>query len=101
MNPRRKATAFRSAAMAFKARRRRHDEEVDMKCRADLATIRTSMVRALSFSAALALTLNPALTPVIAADYRPVAPVAADGQMNARFLSLGVGKSIVIGQPRD
>jgi pilus assembly protein CpaC len=72
-----------------------------MKCRADLATMRTSMVRALSFSAALALTLNPALTPVIAADYRPAAPVAADGQMNARFLSLGVGKSIVIDLPRD
>jgi pilus assembly protein CpaC len=59
------------------------------------------MVRALSFSAALALVLNPALTPVVAADYRPVAPVAADGQMNARFLSLGVGKSIVIDLPRD
>jgi len=72
-----------------------------MKCRADLATMRTSMVRALSFSAAVALTLNPVLTPVVAADYRPVAPVAADGQMNARFLSLGVGKSIVIDLPRD
>ena len=72
-----------------------------MKCRADLATMRTSMVRALSLSAALALVLNPALTPVVAADYRPVAPVAADGQMNARFLSLGVGKSIVIDLPRD
>ena len=72
-----------------------------MKCRADLATMRTSMVRALSFSAAFALTLNPVLTPVIAADYRPVAQVAADGQMNARFLSLGVGKSIVIDLPRD
>jgi pilus assembly protein CpaC len=59
------------------------------------------MVRALSFSAAFALTLNPVLTPAIAADYRPVAQVAADGQMNARFLSLGVGKSIVIDLPRD
>src|SRR4051794_16369664 len=74
---------------------------VDMKCRADLATMRTSVVRALSFSAALALTLNPVLTPVVAADYRPAAPAAADGQMNARFLSLGVGKSIVIDLPRD
>ncbi|MGX1317249.1 pilus assembly protein CpaC [Bradyrhizobium sp. USDA 377] len=72
-----------------------------MNCRADLTTMRTSMVRALSFSAALALVLNPALTPVVAADYRPVAPAAADGQMNARFLSLGVGKSIVIDLPRD
>lgn len=72
-----------------------------MKCRADLATMRTSLVRALSFSAAIALTLNPMLTPVVAADYRPVAPVAADGQMNARFLSLGIGKSVVIDLPRD
>ncbi|MGY8685329.1 pilus assembly protein N-terminal domain-containing protein, partial [Bradyrhizobium sp. UFLA05-153] len=72
-----------------------------MKCRGNRAALRTSMVRALSFSAALALTLNPALTPVIAADYRNAAPIAADGQMNARFLSLGVGKSIVIDLPRD
>jgi pilus assembly protein CpaC len=28
-------------------------------------------------------------------------PVVADGQMNARFLSLGIGKSIVIDLPRD
>jgi pilus assembly protein CpaC len=59
------------------------------------------MVRALSFSAVAALTLNPALTPVFASDYRSPAPVAADGQMNARFLSLGIGKSIVIDLPRD
>lgn len=61
---------------------------------------RAWLVRALSLSAAAALSLNPALAPVIAADYRP-APVAADGQMNARPLSLGVGKSIVIDLPRD
>jgi pilus assembly protein CpaC len=52
---------------------------------------RTWLVRALSFSAAAALTLNPAIAPVIAADYRAAAPAAADGQMNARFLSLGIG----------
>ena len=71
-----------------------------MKCRGN-QPMRTFMVRALSFSAVAALTLNPALTPVIAADYRPVAPVAVDGQMNARPLSLGIGKSIVIDLPRD
>jgi pilus assembly protein CpaC len=60
-----------------------------------------TLVRALSFSAVAALTLNPALTPVIAGDYRSPAPVTADGQMNARFLSLGIGKSIVIDLPRD
>jgi pilus assembly protein CpaC len=63
--------------------------------------MRAFMARALSFSAAMALTLNPALSPVIAGDYRTTAPVSADGQMNARFLSLGIGKSLVIDLPRD
>ena len=72
-----------------------------MQCRGNARSMRTFIVRALSFSAVAALTLNPALTPVIAADYRAPAPVAADGQMNARFLSLGIGKSIVIDLPRD
>jgi pilus assembly protein CpaC len=71
-----------------------------MKCRGN-QLMRNSMIRALSFSAAAAMTLNPALVPAVASDYRPIAPVAADGQMNARFLSLGIGKSIVIDLPRD
>src|SRR5258705_6802271 len=71
-----------------------------MKCRENQRSTRTLLVRALSFSAVAALTLNPALTPVVASDYRAVAPVAADGQMNARFLALGVGKSVVIDLPR-
>ena len=62
--------------------------------------MRTFIVRALSFSAVAALTLNPALTPVVASDYRAM-PVAADGQMNARFVSLGIGKSMVIDLPRE
>jgi pilus assembly protein CpaC len=75
-----------------------------MKCRGNRQLIRTLMVRALSFSAVAALTLNPVLTPVVAADYRaaaPVAPAPIEGQMNARFLPLGIGKSIVIDLPRD
>src|SRR4051794_27557777 len=63
--------------------------------------LRTFLVRAMSFSAVAALTLNPALTPVFASDYRVAAPMAAAGQMNARFLSLGIGKSLVIDLPRD
>jgi pilus assembly protein CpaC len=63
--------------------------------------MRTFLIRALSFSAATAMTLNPALVPAVASDSRPIAPIAADGQMNARFLSLGIGKSIVIDLPRD
>jgi pilus assembly protein CpaC len=73
-----------------------------MKCRGNQLVMRTFIVRALSFSAAAALTLNPALAPAIAGDVRATAaPVVADGQMNARFLALGVGKSIVIDLPRD
>nr|WP_041757309.1 type II and III secretion system protein family protein [Bradyrhizobium sp. ORS 278] len=74
-----------------------------MTCSENQRKLRTLMVRALSLSAAAALTLNPALAPVIAADYRPAAaaPPAADGQINARFLALGVGKSVVIDLPRD
>jgi pilus assembly protein CpaC len=72
-----------------------------MKCRGNQPVMRNLMVRALSFSAVAALTLNPALTPVVASDYRVPAPVAADGQMNARFLAIGIGKSVVIDLPRD
>ena len=72
-----------------------------MKCREIQPMMRTFIVRALSFSAVAALTLNPALTPVVASDYRAAAPVATDGQMNARFVSLGIGKSMVIDLPRE
>jgi pilus assembly protein CpaC len=63
--------------------------------------MRTFLVRALSFSAVAALTLNPALTPVVASDYRAAPAMIADGQMNARPLALGIGKSAVIDLPRD
>jgi pilus assembly protein CpaC len=72
-----------------------------MKSRGNHSLMRTVMVRALSFSAMAALMFNQTVTPVIASDYRAPAPVAADGQMNARYLSLGIGKSIVIDLPRD
>ena len=39
-----------------------------MKCRGNQLAMRTVLVRALSFSAVAALTLNPALTPVAASD---------------------------------
>ncbi len=72
-----------------------------MKCGENQRPIRALWVRALAFSAATAMVLNPALAPVVAADSHPVPQIAADGQMNARFLSLGIGKSIVIDLPRD
>ena len=45
-----------------------------MKCRENQPMMRTFIVRALSFSAVAALTLNPALTPVVAGDYRTPRP---------------------------
>jgi pilus assembly protein CpaC len=72
-----------------------------MNLRVNHTKTRAFVVRALSFSAVTALALNPALTPVIASDYRVAAPVVADGEMNARTLSLGVGKSIVVDLPRE
>ncbi|MBV5271593.1 MAG: type II and III secretion system protein family protein [Afipia sp.] len=74
-----------------------------MKREGHQAPVRTFMVRALSFAAVSALTLNPALSPVIASDYRApvVAAAPGGGQMNARFLPLGIGKSVVIDLPRD
>src|ERR1700680_3221562 len=71
-----------------------------MKCRGN-QQMRTLLIRALSCSAAAAMALNPALVPAVASDYRPIAPAAMDGQLNARFLSLGIRKSIVIDLPRD
>jgi pilus assembly protein CpaC len=75
----------------------------DMKREGNRRSLRASMVRAVSFAAVTALTLNPVLSPVVAAESRvPVVPAAsAAGQINARFLPLGIGKSIVIDLPRD
>src|SRR5262249_19617406 len=73
----------------------------EMKCRETRPTLRSLMARALSLSAVAALMFNQTVvTPALASDYRiGAAPSAADG--NARFLSLGVGKSVVIDLPRD
>ena len=63
-----------------------------MKYRGNQPMLRTFAVRALSFSAIAAFIIDPALSPVVAADYRGAAPLAqaapmpVDGQMNARFL---------------
>ena len=58
------------------------------------------LVRALSFSAVAALTLNSALAPVVASDYAAM-PIVGGGQIKARFLALGIGKSVVVDLPRD
>ena len=65
------------------------------------ASVRTFTVRALSYVAISALMLNPAVSPVIASDYRAPASAASNGGLNARFMPLGIGKSVVIDLPRD
>jgi pilus assembly protein CpaC len=62
--------------------------------------MRAFLIRALSFSAVAALTLNPALTPVVAADSTAM-PAVAGGQAKVRFLALGIGKSVVLDLPHD
>lgn len=65
-----------------------------------------SVAKAIAIAAALVLAFNPVVAPVMASDYRaaPPAPepVPAEGSaLNARFLPLGIGKSVVIDLPRD
>jgi pilus assembly protein CpaC len=71
-----------------------------MECRGNQLTMRTFAARVLSFSAVVALTLNPGLTPVVASDYAAT-PVATGGPTTARFLALGIGKSVVVDLPRE
>jgi pilus assembly protein CpaC len=71
-----------------------------MKSRVSRRSIWAMLVRALLFSAITALTLNSALAPVVASDYAAT-PIVGGGQMKARFLALGIGKSVVIDLPRD
>ena len=72
-----------------------------MKFGENQSAMRTVAARALLLSAAAALTLAP-LLPVVAAesDKDPVT-TSAIGPVKMRFLSLGIGKSVVIDLPRD
>jgi pilus assembly protein CpaC len=75
-----------------------------MSCGNNHRIMQALIGRALAFSAAAALMLVPVLTPVLAGDYRATAPLSAPasaGQLNARFLALGIGKSLVVDLPRD
>jgi pilus assembly protein CpaC len=74
-----------------------------MKCGGNQPAMRTVAVRALLFTAIAALTLIPVLTPVIAADSESVtaATVSGGGSAKTRFISLGIGKSMVVDLPRD
>jgi pilus assembly protein CpaC len=73
-----------------------------MKSGGNQPATRAAKIRALSFSAVAALILNPAVSPVIAADsdFHPT-PVVSSASAKTRFLALGVGKSVVVDLPRD
>ncbi|CAL78909.1 putative Pilus assembly protein cpaC [Bradyrhizobium sp. ORS 278] len=60
----------------------------------------TALMRALAMSAAIALVLNPALAPVKAAEDRD-APTVSVGSSKVHYLSLGIGKSVVVDFPQD
>jgi pilus assembly protein CpaC len=85
-----------------------------MKCRGNQSSVRAILARALSFSAVAALILNPALTPVLAADDVAAATVGEAAPIigaplttgaivstKVRFLALGIGKSVIIDLPRE
>ncbi len=71
-----------------------------MKCRGNQPMVRALLVRVLSFSAVAALTLNLAPIPVVASEAHAAAPISASSQ-KMRFLSLGIGKSVVLDLPHD
>jgi pilus assembly protein CpaC len=74
------------------------ERTADMQC-FTRPTTRTLLLRALSVSAVAASMLLPAPAPVAASD-RATPPVAA-GSVKTRFLSLGVGKSVVVDLSND
>ena len=75
-----------------------------MASRESRPSIRTLFSRALSYSAVVALTLNSASVPALAAE-TDAAPATTSSipsvAPKVRFLALGVGKSVIIDLPRD
>ena len=72
-----------------------------MKYRADRLSLRTFLGDALSLSAAAALTFTVVLSPALANDDHPAAPISAGVQTKTRFLALGIGKSMIVDLPRE
>ncbi|WP_438275391.1 type II and III secretion system protein family protein [Nitrobacter sp.] len=71
-----------------------------MKWTTNPTPLQAFVTRSLSFAAIAAFTLNPALAPVFASDYRVSAATSGAG-MHAHSLSLGIGKSVVVDLPSD
>jgi pilus assembly protein CpaC len=71
-----------------------------MQCWFTRLTTRAFLIRALSVSAVAASMLLPSLAPVAASD-RATPPVTATASVKTRFLSLGIGKSVVVDLSHD
>ncbi|MGN6115168.1 MAG: pilus assembly protein N-terminal domain-containing protein, partial [Nitrobacter sp.] len=72
-----------------------------MKRTTHSTSLQALVARSLSFAAIAAFTVSPVLTPAaFATEYRVPAETSG-AKMNAQFLSLGIGKSVVVDLPRD
>ena len=71
-----------------------------MQCWFARMTTRAFLTRALSVSAVAVSMLLPSLAPVAAGD-RATPPVTATASVKTRFLSLGIGKSVVVDLSHD
>jgi pilus assembly protein CpaC len=71
-----------------------------MKSSGNRLSFRTVLIRLLSFSAA-ALALTAALGPAFAAEVDATPSVTGSVPTKIRYLSLGIGKSVVVDLPRD
>jgi pilus assembly protein CpaC len=71
-----------------------------MKWMTNPTPLQALVTRSLSFAAIAAFTLNPALTPVFASDYRATTAISG-ARMHTQSLSLGIGKSVVVDLPSD
>ena len=72
-----------------------------MKFGENQSAMRTVAARTLLLSAAAALTLAPLLPVVAAEPEKDPVTTSAIGSVKMRFLSLGIGKSVVVDLPRD
>ena len=72
-----------------------------MKFGVNQSAMRTVAARTLLLSAVAALTLGPLLPVVAAEPEKDPVTTSANGPVKMRFLSLGIGKSVVVDLPRD
>jgi pilus assembly protein CpaC len=72
-----------------------------MKFGENQSAMRTVAARTLLLSAAAALTLAPLLPVVAAEPEKDPVTTSSIGSVKMRFLSLGIGKSVVVDLPRD